>query len=51
MMGACPPDPIRIKADDPDPFDSFGRAVSISGNTVAVGAFEDDESGLDAGVC
>ena len=39
----------RLKASDPDPFDSFGRAVSIWGDTVVVGAFWDDQNGLDAG--
>ena len=39
----------RLKASDPDPFDSFGRAVSIWGDTVVVGAFWDDQNGLDSG--
>ncbi len=47
--GQCPADEVRIKASDPDPFDSFGRAVSISGDTVVVGAFWDDQTGADSG--
>ncbi len=48
-MGACPPDPIRIKAGDPNPFDTFGRAVGVSGDTVVVGAEWDDQNGFDSG--
>ncbi len=49
MTGACPPNPTRIKASDPDPFDGFGIAVSIRGDLALVGAFLDNQNGADAG--
>jgi hypothetical protein len=33
-----------IKASNPDSQDYFGRAVAVSGNTVLVGAAEDDSN-------
>ncbi len=39
----------RLVSDDPDAEDRFGWAVGISGDTVVVGAPQDDDAGLDAG--
>ncbi len=48
--GGDPPEPARIKASDPDAFDSFGRrAVAIWGNVALIGAFWDDQNGFDSG--
>jgi len=40
---------FKLAASDGQYADSFGSAVSISGNTVIVGAFLDDDNGLDSG--
>ena len=34
----------KLTASDADPFDEFGRAVAISGDTIVVGAEEDNDS-------
>lgn len=39
----------KLKAPTPDLEDQFGAAVAISGATAAVGAFDDDEAGENAG--
>ena len=39
----------RLTASDADPFDSFGRAVALSGRTALIGAFWDNENGNDSG--
>lgn len=39
----------KLLAGDPAPQDNFGRAVAISGDTVVVGAFLDDDGGSNAG--
>ena len=44
-----PPATIVLTASDAQLGDAFGRRVSISGNTILVGANGDDERGLDAG--
>ena len=31
-----------LKASNPDEFDSFGRSVAVSGNTIVVGAWDED---------
>ena len=48
-MAGCPNGGVRIKASDPNPFDSFGIAVGISDETAVVGAFWDDQNAADAG--
>lgn len=40
---------VKLTAADAGPFDEFGRSVSISNDTVAIGAVLDDEKGSDAG--
>lgn len=37
----------RVTASDAARFDSFGRAVAVSGGTVLIGAFWDDDDGID----
>ena len=39
----------RLEASDPDEDDLFGAAVAISGDTLAIGAWGDDEGGYQAG--
>lgn len=39
----------KLTADDAALYDSFGWAVSLSGNTALVGAKEDDDGGEDSG--
>jgi hypothetical protein len=39
----------KIVAGDAAAFDSFGRSVSISGDTVVVGAYGDDDKGDESG--
>lgn len=46
--GDCPTG-VKIKASDSNPFDTFGSSVDVSGDLVLVGAFWDDEAGLDFG--
>ena len=38
-----------LTSSDLDPFDYFGRAVSISGNTIMSGAYADDDNGAESG--
>ena len=40
---------IKLTADDGDPSDSFGRAVAIGNDIVAIGSSYDDDAGDDAG--
>ena len=39
----------KLKSDDPDEFDSFGRAVSLNGERAIIGAFIDSEKASAAG--
>ena len=39
----------KITASDGDDFEEFGRSVAISGNTVVVGAYLDDDNGSNSG--
>lgn len=39
----------KLTAPDSEPYDRFGKAVSISGNSIAVGVHSDDDLGGDAG--
>ena len=39
----------KLTADDAASNDSFGQAVAISGATVAIGAYQDDDRGGDSG--
>lgn len=39
----------KLKADDPEASDLFGRSVAISGDTIVVGAFQDDDNGDSSG--
>ncbi|GAB5496636.1 MAG: hypothetical protein Phyf2KO_17160 [Phycisphaerales bacterium] len=39
----------KLTADDGDPSDSFGRAVAIGNDLVAIGSSYDDDAGDDAG--
>ena len=39
----------HVSASDGGPFDSFGVAVGLSGNTALMGAFWDDDNGVDSG--
>ncbi len=41
--------PEKLTAGDGGPGDHFGRSVSVSGNTLIVGAAHDDDRGTDAG--
>ena len=41
--------PIKITASDAGAGDNFGRAVSLDGDTMIVGAIQDDDGGSDAG--
>ncbi|MGL5019246.1 MAG: FG-GAP repeat protein [Luteolibacter sp.] len=40
---------LQLTASDAAASDEFGQAVSVSGNTVVVGAYLDDDSGFDSG--
>ena len=41
---------IKLTADDDETFDDeFGLSVSISGNTVIIGAYSDDDKGINSG--
>jgi hypothetical protein len=39
----------KLTASDAQPLDSFGSAVAVSGDVVVIGAFLDDDDGLDSG--
>jgi len=39
----------KLTASDGESYDNFGYSVSISGNTVLVGAYHDDDGGDDSG--
>ncbi len=39
----------KLRASDGASYDFFGRSVSISGDVAIVGAFRDDDMGLDSG--
>ena len=39
----------KLVADDADEHDNFRWCVSISGDTVVVGANQDDDKGIDSG--
>ena len=39
----------KLTADDGAEHDQFGRSVAISDGTIVVGAFGDDDKGLDSG--
>ena len=39
----------KLTADDGASFDNFGYSVSISGNTIVIGAYRDDDKGSDSG--
>ena len=39
----------KITASDAAVYDNFGRTVSISGDTVVVGAYQDDDNGYSSG--
>ena len=39
----------KIKPSDGAEFDNFGRSVSVSGETVIVGSYFDDDNGIDSG--
>ncbi|MBI2924978.1 MAG: HYR domain-containing protein, partial [Verrucomicrobia bacterium] len=41
----------KLTASDPAEDDEFGFSVAISGDTVLVGAFDDDETGVNSGSC
>jgi len=40
---------IKLRASDGEAFDYFGGSVSISGNLAVIGAFADDDNGIDSG--
>lgn len=42
-------DPVTLAPDDLSPFDEFGEALDIDGDTVVIGKHNDDEMGLSAG--
>ncbi|MCP4373769.1 MAG: hypothetical protein GY797_37560, partial [Deltaproteobacteria bacterium] len=39
----------KLTASDGATYDYFGRSVAVSGDTVVVGAYRDDDNGTDAG--
>ncbi len=39
----------KLKADDPSPYDYFGWSTSISGDYAIVGAYNDDDLGINSG--
>jgi len=39
----------KLTADDAAPYDQFGNAVALSGNTAVIGAWHDDDHGEDSG--
>ncbi len=39
----------KIVPSDGAPFDVFGQAIAISGNTVVIGAYADDDNGTNSG--
>jgi hypothetical protein len=39
----------KIRASDPEFADAFGVSVSLSGDTVLIGAFQDNDDGTDSG--
>ena len=39
----------KLKADDADSYDNFGKSVSISGDYMVIGANQEDENGADSG--
>jgi hypothetical protein len=46
---ASPVDPAKLLAADGAAYDFFGREVAIDGDTVVVGAPQDDDKGTDSG--
>jgi len=46
---ASPVDPAKLLAADGDANDYFGRAVAVDGDTVVVGAPDDDDKGTSSG--
>jgi hypothetical protein len=49
MHPAAPIQRDRLTASDPDPYDDFGHAVSVDGDTVVVGADLDYNTGIRTG--
>jgi hypothetical protein len=47
--GAAWSEQAKLIAGDGEAFDSFGASVAISGDTLLVGAYQDNDGGLDAG--
>jgi len=43
------PSAVKITASDGQAYDCFGQNVSLDGNTLLVGAAQDDDNGLDSG--
>jgi hypothetical protein len=39
----------KVTAGDAAPYDSFGRSVSVFGDTAAIGAFQSDAAGVNSG--
>ena len=48
LVGVAPPE-TELTASDPAKDDNFGVSVSISGDTVVVGANNDDDAGSGSG--
>lgn len=40
---------VKLRADDPGAGDNFGNQVALSSDTAAIGAFNDDDAGVNAG--
>ena len=47
--GAALDKPVRLLASDRAASDQFGRSVAVSGSTVVVGAWQDDDNGDNSG--
>ncbi|RMF71553.1 MAG: hypothetical protein D6744_17805, partial [Planctomycetota bacterium] len=48
-QGCMPAEAAKLLASDGAAFDVFGGSVSISGDTAVIGAYLDDDNGVDSG--